>query len=432
MSDQDNHNRSVAAASAILDDGTIVEMLHRPDIDETTFAVSMGGHHDERDSVGSLRPFAPANNLITHGVVLFPSAVGEAGPLDTLLADVRAFIHRYADVSEPFEELASLYVLLTWVYDAFTEVPYLRLKGDFGSGKSRCLQTIGSICYKPMFVSGASTVSPIFRIIDSYRGTLVLDESDFRLSDEKAEIVKILNNGNASGFPVLRSEPTPTKDFNPRAFVVFGPKVIATRKDFTDQALESRCITEVMNGLPPRDDIPLTLPGEFNVEAETLRNRLLRYRFDNFATIRRPDLKRESGVEARVAQVFAPLIAIAPTEAIRERVRAVARAGSTTIQAARLASIEAQLLGIMFGMRRDGVPLAIRDIADRFASEFGEDYTRPVTARWMGGQLRKRLSLTSVKVHGTFVVPETEHPRLTALFERYDLREEGVACDGLV
>ena len=88
------------------------------------------------------------------------------------------------DVSPSFEKIATHYVLLSWVYDAFQELPYLRVRGDFGSGKTRALLTIGSLCYKPMFASGASTVSPLFRILDAFRGTLVMDESDFRFSDE--------------------------------------------------------------------------------------------------------------------------------------------------------------------------------------------------------------------------------------------------------
>jgi hypothetical protein len=60
-----------------------------------------------------------------------------------------------------------------------------------------------------------------------------LDESDFRASDEKAEIVKILNNGNARGFPVLRSEPDRKGEYNPRAYSVFGPKLVATRGFFS-------------------------------------------------------------------------------------------------------------------------------------------------------------------------------------------------------
>ena len=59
------------------------------------------------------------------------------------------------------------------------------------------------------------------------RGTLIVDEGDFRFSDEKAELVKILSNGNGRGFPVLRSESVSGKEFSPRAYSVFGPKLIA-------------------------------------------------------------------------------------------------------------------------------------------------------------------------------------------------------------
>ena len=43
-----------------------------------------------------------------------------------------------------------------------------------------------------------------------------MDEGDFRFSDESTEIIKILNNGNARGFPVLRSESVSGKEFDRR------------------------------------------------------------------------------------------------------------------------------------------------------------------------------------------------------------------------
>jgi hypothetical protein len=137
-----------------------------------------------------------------------------------------------------FEKIASYYVLFSWVYHSFNELPYLRLRGDPGSGKTRLLLTVGSLCYKPIFASGASTFSRLCRILDAFRGTLIIDEGDFRLSDERAEIVKILNNGNAKGFPVLRSEVSGKGEFNPRAYAVIGPKLVATRGFFEDRALE--------------------------------------------------------------------------------------------------------------------------------------------------------------------------------------------------
>ena len=62
------------------------------------------------------------------------------------------------------------------------------------------------------------------------------------------------------GFPVLRSEATKTREFNPRAYRVYGPKLIATRGYFEDRALESRCLTEEMGQAKLRDDIPINLP----------------------------------------------------------------------------------------------------------------------------------------------------------------------------
>jgi len=419
-----------AIASAVLSDTCLVEMVYRPDQHQTAFLVWQDGGIEEHRTldlagIGSVVPFSPQNNLLTHQVVLFPSCARGYGSEDELLSDVRAFIHQYADLSESFEEVASYYVLFSWIYDAFREVPYLRLKGDFGSGKSRCLLTIGSLCYKPMFASGASTVSPLFRIIDTFRGTLVIDEGDFRFSDERAEIVKILNNGNTTGFPVLRSEATPTKEFNPRAFMVFGPKIIASRGRFDDPALESRCITETMTGLPPRPEIPLSLPEAFHGQAQTLRDRLLSFRFQNRSASHNLAIANDRRIEPRIAQVFGPLLAVIADGEARERVLQMAEAASGKIRAERSASVEAQLLDIMYEVWRGGEPLTIKAIAAQFGERFGNDYQRPITPRWVGAQVRGRLSLTPVKSHGTFVIPPNEERRLLSLFRRYGLGDMG-------
>src|SRR5260370_6524027 len=155
------------------------------------------------------------------------------------------------------------------------------MRGDPGCGKTRFLLTVGWLCYKPIFASGASTVSPLFRILDAFRGTLIIDEGDFRLSDERAEIVKILNNGNSKGFPVLRTEASSQREFDPRAYAVFGPKLVAMRGYFEDRALESRCLTEEMGQSRLRHDIPINLTAEHTEAALHIRNKLLLFRFRN-------------------------------------------------------------------------------------------------------------------------------------------------------
>src|SRR2546425_12861939 len=230
------------------------------------------------------------------------------------------------DVSPLFEQIASYYVLFSWVYDGFNELPYLRLRGDPGTGKTRFLLTVGGLCYKPIFASGASTVSPLFRLLDSFRGTLVIDEGDFRVSDERAEVVKILNNGNARGFPVLRSEATGNRgEFNPRAYQVFGPKLVASRGFFEDRALESRFITEEMGQHRLRDDVPINLPPTHAAEALRLRNQLLLFRFRNRGKCLPSEALVDRTIEPRLNQVFVPLLSVIEDDATRAELRDIAR-----------------------------------------------------------------------------------------------------------
>jgi hypothetical protein len=240
-------HKGVPIVSALLPDGALAETVYDAAKGQTAFALwrneTLSVEAEiEASSNKRLVPYSPENNLIKNEVILFPSEPQEYESEEKLLGEVQAFIHRYVDVSPLFEKIASYYVLFSWVYDAFNELPYLRLRADPGSGKTRFLLTVGSLCYKPIFASGASTVSPLFRIIDAFRGTLIIDEGDFRLSDEQAEVVKILNNGNARGFPVLRSEVTPKREFNPTAYAVFGPKLVATRGFFQDRESTKFCV----------------------------------------------------------------------------------------------------------------------------------------------------------------------------------------------
>ena len=175
--------QAVPAVSAVFKDGSILELLYEPERRETRFAFwqSDAWSFEESHTVNPVHrmvPYSPHNNLIRNEIVLLPSAPEDYGTEDHLVSDIRSFIHRYVDVSALYEQIASYYVLFSWVYDGFNELPYLRVRGDPGTGKTRFLLTVGSLCYKPIFASGASTVSPLFRLLETFRGTLIIDESD--------------------------------------------------------------------------------------------------------------------------------------------------------------------------------------------------------------------------------------------------------------
>ena len=418
--------RKTRAVSEVYDDGTLLELAYDPIAKRTTFIVWDGKawkrvesyrHTDGR----TLHPYRATNNLIANNVVLLPSEPLEYGGEQSLIAEIRAFIHRYCDVSERFEQIAAYYVLLSWVHDSFNELPYLRLRGDYGSGKTRFLLTAGSLCYKPIFASGASTVSPIFHILDAFGGTLILDEGDFRMSDEKADMVKILNNGNVKGIPVLRTEVSRDGEFNPRAFKVFGPKIVATRGFFHDRALESRFLTEEMGTRRLRDDVPINLDALYRTEALQLRNKLLLFRFHHFGKKHINAGLVDPTIEPRLNQVFVPLMSIVTDEALQRELKVAAREYNRDIIADRSLDVEAQVLEIIrtLSQNPDGKRIAVKDVTVAFIEKHQHDYDRQITAKWIGGVMRRNLQINTLKSNGVFCIPPTETRRLERLYEKY-------------
>ncbi len=173
-------DRPKAKFSIALGAGALAEMVYDPSQEKTQFAVWRKGElsYERAVTVGkrTFVPYSPFNSLLEHKVILLPSQAEEYGTEAELIQRIAGFIHRYVDISSSFERLASYYVLLSWVYDDFDELAYLRARADFGSGKTRFLLTIGSLCYRPIF-AGASTVSPLFRILDACRGRWCMNRS---------------------------------------------------------------------------------------------------------------------------------------------------------------------------------------------------------------------------------------------------------------
>jgi len=420
-------SKDIPCVSRVLPDGTLVELLYDRVAGSTALAVRWpdgsiasvpmlelpGGHR--------LTPYASTNNLIQSGCVLLPSAVAHFVDKATLLSAVRAFLGQYLDMSETFMEIAAHYVLLTWVYDAFSDLPYLRFRGDFGTGKTRALITIGSVCYKPFFASGASTVSPIFHIQDAFRGTLILDEADFRFSDAAAQLTKILNNGTTRGMPVLRTMANRNRELNPQAFHVFGPKLVAMREQFSDLALESRFFTCDTSGRAPRPDIPVHLPERFHDEALALRNSLLAWRFRSRFSVAPQPSRLVDGVSPRLQQGSLALLSLvddAETRALIGRELAglearVMQERADTTEAAMLAA-----LGAAFEVP-DSPHATIKDIAERFNGAMEADLGRAMSPKWVGSFLRRRLRLATLKTGGIYVVPATERAKVAQLARRY-------------
>ncbi|MHA1971381.1 MAG: hypothetical protein ACTSW1_00225 [Candidatus Hodarchaeales archaeon] len=256
------------------------------------------------EDIGNIKYIPIHDKLLNDGAVILPKEPLDYHSTQDLELEIKTFIEQWLDISEEHLQKATWYIMLSWVYDKLYTIPYLRALGDYGTGKTRYLDVIGGLCYKPMFVGGSVRSAPIYRIIDLWKGTAIFDEFNLQHSTENEDIIQILNNGFQRGKPVLRCR---DRDLKVESFDPFCPKILSSRKQFHDRALESRCITEIMQ-MTTRTDIPTDYTTEFYKKREELQNKLLMYRFKNWDKIN-PDqsINIDFGdIQPRIKQSFYP------------------------------------------------------------------------------------------------------------------------------
>ena len=244
---------------------------------------------------------------IIKGAVLLPSSAEDYIDNETLDNDILTFAGKWLDAPNEIMRFGLWNTKVSYVFENFHTLNYLRTQGDTGTGKTRYLDVWGHLHYKPIFTTGTTTPAPLFRIIDKWRGTVVMDEADLRKSDESEQIIKILNNGFERGKFIMRCDQNDAEKL--KFFDPFCPKILSTRRSFTDKATESRCITYI-SSVTDRKDIPLNLNDEFFKKALELRNKLLMWRFRNYFEIDN-NIEFDLGdIEPRVKQIVGSYISL--------------------------------------------------------------------------------------------------------------------------
>ncbi|MDP9160717.1 MAG: hypothetical protein M3O09_10895 [Acidobacteriota bacterium] len=306
---------------SIVEDGMMGELVYNKTlISPFQFAVWEGDLSVKKSlSINgeTISPPRAARNVVEPGVVTLPTAAVPYGSQSSLVREVASFVHKYADVPEYWEDLITHYILMTWVYDRFSAVPYLRFLGEPGTGKSRLLMICSKLAYKSISAGGSTSVSPLFRLMEVYHGTLVLDEADYRYSELWSDLAKVLNQGYSRGMTVLRSQKV-GDNYEAKGFDVFGPKIIANRSRFGDPALEQRCLTLQTQERDIRKEVPCQLPPGFYEEASCLRDKLLMWRFQNFHRIN-ADESKLLDLDGRLTQIGTPIYSVASDEKFRSQ-----------------------------------------------------------------------------------------------------------------
>jgi len=208
------------------------------------------GEKDQRD-----RPiiYVPVDNsALRKGLVILPSEPKET-TFKEVFDKIDSFALRCYDAvgQEPYVKLLTSVAASSWFIDRFVAnqtfdiagagkfAPIIPIRGPSESGKNRLAFVLRLLSYRPYFEMSTYRVPSLYRPLDLWGGTLVLDEADFANTNEKSELIHFLNC-RATGTPISRQDAT-----NPRetdVFANFGLTILTQRRAFDDNATESRCL----------------------------------------------------------------------------------------------------------------------------------------------------------------------------------------------
>jgi hypothetical protein len=243
------------------------------------------------DTVG-----VPLKDLLSFAQLLCPMELCNA---------INSHIKKYVDAPDLEIEMFINYILFTWFYKKLNTVPYLRFIGDTGKGKSRMLDVIADLCFYPVTVAGNTSPSGVIRFNELWHGTLKMDEGD-RKGGLEDDFIKYLNLGFEAKKWFFKTNPS---DYTKQEFFdPFGPKIIAMRRPFHDNATEGRLLSfSVRETTNP--DIPVNLPPEYTEEVEELRALIAKFVLFNWTKVDagKQFSCKDMNIEPRLKQLVIPL-----------------------------------------------------------------------------------------------------------------------------
>jgi Protein of unknown function (DUF3631)/RepB DNA-primase from phage plasmid len=239
-----------------------------------------------------------------------------------LLDDLATAIRRHVVMSDAARDTTALWTLHAYLIDHFLVSPRLGITSPVrGCGKTTLEDVVG--CLVPRALPTANvTPAALFRVVEAYRPTLMVDEADTFLPDND-ELRGVLNSGHRKGGSVVR---TVGDDHEPRAFATYCPTVIALIGDLPGTLRDRALIIGLKRKLATETVEPFR-PDRAD-RLNVLARKAVRWTQDNAERIGGVDPVMPDGIINREADNWRPLLAIADVAGGEwpDRARAAAKA----------------------------------------------------------------------------------------------------------
>ena len=185
------------------------------------------------------------------GSAMFPVVAPWGMEVDggDLLNEITRTVNAYVICSIETARAVALWVIMTYLMDAINCAPLAIITAaEKACGKTKLLELIGKLAHRPL-ASGSISTAAMFRSIEAWEPTLLIDETDsFLVANE--EIRGVINGGHTrnSAF-VMRVE---GENFEPKRFSTWCPKALSgiSAKNLHDTITSRAIILELRRKLP--------------------------------------------------------------------------------------------------------------------------------------------------------------------------------------
>ena len=238
----------------------------------------------------------------------FPEIEPWDEPIDIadVLDDIRALIKRFIICAPETANAATLWIAFTWVIDHVQVSPIANITApEMQCGKSQLLSVIGEMVKKPAIAANISP-SVVFRVIEMYCPTLLIDEADSFMRGNE-DLRGIINSGHTrQSAYVWRSV---GDDHEPTQFSTWSAKVLCGIGTQAATIMDRSIILELRRKRP--DEKVERLRHADKKEFIAVKRKLARFALDNGMALENARPSLPDALSDRAQDNWEPLLAIA-------------------------------------------------------------------------------------------------------------------------
>jgi putative DNA primase/helicase len=330
------------------------------------------------------RPQAESNSGNGEGAMILlsqPEPWPDPVSLSSVLTTISTTIQRFLVVSESAVTAITLWIIHTYAHEAANVSPVLAINSpEKRCGKTTLIELLTALVIRPLSASNL-TPATIFRGVQAYHPTLLIDEADTFLNGDSDELRGILNSGHRRRTAIVLRTVGDTHEV--KQFSTWCPKAIAAIGKLPD-TLADRSIVIEMRRRSPDEKVEGLRFDRIAKEVEPVRRQAFRWFQDNRHSLTMAEPEIPVGIDDRAADNWRALLAIADAAGLEWA--KLARQAATELCGNRDVEDESARTMLLTDIRN----LFTGQKTDKLTSEdivkvFGEMETRP-WSEWKSGK----------------------------------------------